>query len=90
MIERSQASTSGELIRHDSSRHKFSPYAEDKWCLITSLDDHSRLLLYAPLVERELSWHHILTLTKSISHLGHSFPLLRGFSLHLSLRARKR
>ena len=52
----------GELIQHDSSHHKFSPYAEDRWCLITSLDDHSRLLLYARLVERELSWHHILAL----------------------------
>jgi len=52
----------GELIQHDSSHHKFSPYAENKWCLITSLDDYSRLLLYARLVERELSWHHILAL----------------------------
>jgi len=52
----------GELIQHDSSHHKFSPYAKDKWCLITSLDDYSRLLLYARLVERELSWHHILAL----------------------------
>ena len=52
----------GQLIQHDSSHHKFSPYAEDKWYLITSLDDYSRLLLYARLVERELSWHHILAL----------------------------
>ena len=35
---------------------------KDKWCLITSLDDYSRLLLYARLVERELSWHHIRAL----------------------------
>jgi len=52
----------GQLIQHDSSHHKFSPYAEDKWYLITSLDDYSRLLLYARLVERELSWYHILAL----------------------------
>ncbi|MDZ7837655.1 MAG: hypothetical protein U5N58_06705 [Actinomycetota bacterium] len=25
----------GELIQHDSSHHKFSPYAESKWYLIT-------------------------------------------------------
>ncbi|GAH65532.1 unnamed protein product, partial [marine sediment metagenome] len=43
----------GELIQHDSSYHKFSPYADKKWYLITSIDDYSRLLLYAKLVEKE-------------------------------------
>jgi len=52
----------GELIQHDSSHHKFSPYADKKWYLITSLDDYSRLLLYARLVEKETSWHHIAAL----------------------------
>jgi len=52
----------GELIQHDSSHHKFSPYADKKWYLITSLDDYSRLLLYAKLIERETSWHHIVAL----------------------------
>ena len=32
----------GELIQHDSSHHQFSKYA-NKWYLITSLDDYSRL-----------------------------------------------
>jgi len=32
----------GELIQHNSSHHRFAPYAE-KWYLITSLDDFSRL-----------------------------------------------
>lgn len=52
----------GQLIQHDSSHHKFSPYADERWCLITSLDDYSRLLLYARMVEKELSWHHIVAL----------------------------
>jgi len=52
----------GELIQHDSSHHKWSPYAERKWYLITSLDDYSRMLLYAAFVEKELSWEHILAL----------------------------
>jgi len=52
----------GELIQHDSSHHKFSPYADKKWYLITSLDDYSRLLLYYRLVEKETSWHHIVAL----------------------------
>ena len=52
----------GQLIQHDSSHHKFSPYADERWCLITSLDDYSRLLLYARMVERELPWYHIVAL----------------------------
>ena len=43
----------GELIQHDSSHHQFSIHADSKWYLITSLDDYSRLILYAVLVERE-------------------------------------
>lgn len=38
-------STIGDLIQHDASRHKWSPYAAEKWTLITSLDDYSRMLL---------------------------------------------
>ena len=49
----------GDLIQHDASLHKWSPFAEEKWTLITSLDDHSRMLLYADFVETETSWAHI-------------------------------
>lgn len=49
----------GTLIQHDSSHHQWSPYAKEKWYLITSLDDYSRMLLFADLVERETSWEHI-------------------------------
>jgi len=52
----------GELIQHDSSHHKFSPYADKKWYLITSLDDYSRLLVYYRFVEKETSWKHIKAL----------------------------
>lgn len=52
----------GELIQHDSSYHRWSPYAPEKWHLITSLDDFSRKLLYAELVARETSWDHISAL----------------------------
>jgi transposase len=37
----------GALIQHDASTHLWSPFAEDKWTLITSIDDYSRKLLYA-------------------------------------------
>ena len=49
----------GDLIQHDASLHKWSPYAAEKWTLITSLDDYSRMLLYADFVEEENTWTHI-------------------------------
>lgn len=52
----------GELIQHDSSHHKWSPASNDKWYLITSIDDYSRFILYAKLVKRESSWAHIQAL----------------------------
>jgi len=62
----------GELIQHDSSFHKWSPYVEEKWHLITSLDDYSRNLLYAEFVEPETSWDHILAIETLI--LKHGLP----------------
>jgi hypothetical protein len=32
-----------DLIQHDASLHKWSPYATEKWILITSIDDYSRM-----------------------------------------------
>lgn len=49
----------GELIQHDSSHHMFAPASGIKWYLITSLDDYSRKLLYANLVDTETTWKHI-------------------------------
>ena len=49
----------GDLIQHDASLHKWSPFAEEKWTLITSIDDYSRMLLYADFVQIENSWAHI-------------------------------
>jgi hypothetical protein len=49
----------GALVQHDASTHLWSPFAQEKWTLITSLDDYSRKLLYADFVEHETSWTHI-------------------------------
>ncbi len=49
----------GALVQHDASHHKWSPYADERWALITSLDDFSRKLLYADLFEQESTWAHI-------------------------------
>jgi len=60
----------GELIQHDTSYHLWAPAAQEKWYLITSLDDYSRLLLYAVLVKKETSWTHILALQSVILQYG--------------------
>jgi transposase len=49
----------GDLIQHDASLHKWSPYASEKWTLITSLDDHSRMIMYADFVETKTNRAHI-------------------------------
>ncbi len=73
----------GELIQHDSSHHQFAPYAR-KWYLITSLDDYSRLILYAVLVERETTWEHILALEAVL--LKYGFPLAYYVDSHSIFR----
>jgi len=49
----------GALIQHDASHHRWSPYAKERWVLITSLDDFSRKILFADLFEEETTWAHI-------------------------------
>jgi len=49
----------GAMVQHDASTHLWSPYASEKWTLITSIDDYSRLLLYADFVHQETAWAHI-------------------------------
>ena len=60
----------GELIQHDASYHLWAPAAQEKWYLITSLDDYSRFILYAALVNNETSWTHILALQTVILRYG--------------------
>jgi hypothetical protein len=49
----------GALVQHDASHHLWSPYADRKWALISSLDDYSRKILFADFFESETSWAHI-------------------------------
>lgn len=60
----------GELLQHDSSHHQFSPYMADKLYLITTLDDYSRLLLFADLIEAETTWNHISALKSVVLQYG--------------------
>ena len=60
----------GELIQHDASHHLWAPASQEKWYLITSLDDYSRFMLYAILIKKETSWAHILALQTVILRYG--------------------
>jgi len=63
-------SATGDLIQHDASLHLWSPYASVKWTLITSLDDYSRMVLYADLVESETTWAHIQAVQSLMQTFG--------------------
>jgi len=63
----------GELLQHDSSHHRWSPYAEDKWYLLTTLDDYSRKILYGEFLESETSWAHIEAAEQTILKYGIPF-----------------
>ena len=74
----------GELIQHDASYHLWAPDAGVKWVLITSLDDHSRFMFYAKLIERESSWDHIEALQSVV--VKHGAPLAYYTDCHSIFR----
>ena len=74
----------GELIQHDASYHLWAPDAGVKWALITSLDDYSRFMLYAQLVEKESTWSHIQALQSVV--VKHGTPLAYYTDCHSIFR----
>ena len=44
----------GALIQHDGSTHQWSPFATEKWVLVSSIDDYSRQILFADFFARSL------------------------------------
>src|ERR1700747_1580690 len=60
----------GMLLQHDASEHLWTPFSDKKWSLITTLDDHSRCLLYGNLVESETAWAHITAAESVILKYG--------------------
>lgn len=63
----------GALVQHDASLHLWSPYATEKWTLITSIDDFSRMLLFADFFPQETTWAHIQS--AQILMQTHGIPL---------------
>lgn len=60
----------GLLLQHDASHHLWSPLADKKWVLITTLDDYSRMLLYADFWEEETTWAHLMALKTVVATYG--------------------
>jgi hypothetical protein len=60
----------GELLQHDSSHHLFAPDGKVKWYLITTLDDHSRKILFADFFLHERTWWHIWAVQSVILKYG--------------------
>lgn len=74
----------GQLIQHDASYHLWAPDSGVKWCLITSLDDYSRFMLYAQLVEKESTLTHIQALQSVVTK--HGVPLAYYTDCHSIFR----
>jgi hypothetical protein len=60
----------GLLLQHDASHHVWAPDSGVKWSLITTLDDYSRLMLFADLFEQETAWAHIQALEAVVTKYG--------------------
>jgi hypothetical protein len=60
----------GALIQHDASTHRWSPFATSKWVLIASIDDYSRMLLYAEFFPQESTWAHIQAVRALVQTYG--------------------
>ena len=60
----------GALIQHDGSSHRWSPFSSQKWALITSIDDFSRMILFADFFPAETSWAHIQATQSLIEAYG--------------------
>lgn len=63
-------SSVGALIQHDGSTHLWSPFATEKWTLITSIDDYSRMLLFADFAPAETTWAHIQAVQSVVETYG--------------------
>ncbi len=63
-------SSIGALIQHDGSTHLWSPFASEKWTLITAIDDYSRMLLFADFFSAETTWAHIQATREVVETFG--------------------
>jgi hypothetical protein len=60
----------GALIQHDASLLLCAPEAKEKWTLITSIDDYSRMLLFADFFPAQTTWVHIQAVRTVVETYG--------------------
>lgn len=60
----------GLLWQHDSSIHAWLPLTGRNDILVLTEDDHSRKVVYARLVPRDTSWHHLCAIRTSVETYG--------------------
>jgi hypothetical protein len=65
-----RTSSIGALIQHDGSTQRWSPFSEEKWPLITSIDDNGRMLLFADFFRAGSTWARIQTTQAVIEAFG--------------------
>jgi len=58
------------LFQHDSSRHVWVPHMGVKHTLIMTVDDHSRLIVGARLVDEDTAWWHLRVLRETLENYG--------------------
>jgi hypothetical protein len=63
-------SSIGALVQQDGSTHRWSPFANEKWTLITAIDDYSRMLLFADFFSAETTWAHIQAIQAVVETFG--------------------
>lgn len=76
----------GMLLQHDTSHHLWSPFAASKWALVTTIDDHSRKLLYGDFWEAETAWGPHRCRGNGHTPAWHRHGLLRRQSRYLPVR----
>jgi transposase InsO family protein len=60
----------GMLFQHDSSHHLWIPHSGRKHTLIMTVDDHSRFIVGARLVDEDTSWWHLRVLRETFETYG--------------------
>ena len=80
----------GALIQHDGSTHRWSPFAEKKWTLISSIDDYSRMILFADFFSGETTWAHIQATKAVVETFGVPLRYYGGLFTGFPFRARPR
>lgn len=68
--KRFEMEKAGQLLQMDTSRHKWIPGIDRYFSLIMIIDDHSRYILDARIVEQDTTWNNMLALRSVVEKYG--------------------